>query len=172
MPVEGTFKRLPPGINQDKKSPNAPKYSNFMITLNTNTRVKNAGDALINPLYDMAEALFGREEGLREFVEFGRDGGTNLAGKKVFDHDPEIEWSDWTVKEFKSAARVEVGVHPKGSRLHLHVPLKIVHWSWIRLNVPRIKVLANEWLEEHGYPLKIHYVFVKAGRMSPEDYLS
>jgi len=118
------------------------------------------------PLIHMAEALFARPESLAELVVFKHydEGGTLV-------EDPDTTWNDQTIISSRAVAKVEVGHMKKGSRLHLHVALKIWHRSWISLKRQEMMDAMNEYLTSNGYPYPIVYLHITVRGPSAEDYL-
>lgn len=154
--VQTSFKRRVPGYH-DKRGTRRKHVSVFLITLNTNIRMGvEEARGHTDPLYDMAEGVFLPEARLKELVSFPRGGS----------------FTDDTIESVKSDARVEIGHNNRGARLHLHVGLKIFHWSFIRLDPKRIKEMANEELTKLDSNLRIHHVNISVHKPSPKDYLS
>ena len=170
--VQGKFKRVAPQLTYNKKGPGAPKFSNFLITLNTNVRVSaNVGDEMIDPLYSAAEWLFGDADQLQDVVEFGTKGDRDPVTQKTAFLPSDKTWNTRTIDTFRTTAKVEIGHNLKGARLHLHVALKIKHRAFIRLKADVIKSKINDFLEASSYTLPIRHVHVVGKPLTAEDYL-
>lgn len=149
-----SHKRLAPGFG-NKRLRN--RISNFLITMNTNIRVKpNISESRSEDLYQMAESIFSEEDELKKIVTFPKGG----------------EWSDETIKGVDASSRVEIGHNMRGTRLHLHQSLKLRHQSYLRLDPEEIKRLANEKLREQNSTLVIYHVHISTHRPSVDDYLT
>jgi hypothetical protein len=173
MAVSGGFSRIDPDLTHDKHGPMSSNVSNFLISMNTNVRIRaESADLprLTEPLYQMCEHLFGASATVSQFVQFGRRGPMDR-GKRTFVPDPTILWSPETVRDFKSVAGVEVGHNLRGQRLHCHCAVKIRHYSFIRLDKDKILAAANEFLESVGYPYPIVHINIRVLPPSIEDYL-
>lgn len=172
------FKRIAPRFELDKKSAAAVKVSNFMITLNTNSRIgeeldNDAVEALTTPMYDMAEALFGSPRLVSRFVQFGRMSDATAAdtGKRTFEVDEGIEFNNETIYDVNVTAGVEIGHNAMGKRLHMHIGLRVRHRSCVHLDHDKIQEMANDELERSGFMYPIQYVSIRTGKPSFEDYL-
>ena len=122
------------------------RVSNFLVTLNTNTRVSEdltAESPLVTVLQQTAGELFEQEEHFLKFVQFPKGG----------------QWDDTNIVALDVVTGVEIGTDElKGKRLHLHAQFKVTHRSFLKLDYTVIKEEINRMLESKGYPLKIHYV--------------
>jgi hypothetical protein len=174
MAVPGSFQRIAPRFEHDKKGPERTKVSNYLITLNTNVRFDDKDSELeriSQPLYEMAEFIFGTSEHLSEIVEFGIK-GTPKGGKTQFVRGhTAAEWDPRWIQAFRVQAGVEVGHNAKGKRLHIHISLKIVHHAFIRLNRNLILEKANQFLSQTDFKFPIKHIDIKVAPPSPEDYL-
>jgi hypothetical protein len=156
--VQGALVRMTPGTS-NKKGPLRTRVSNFMITFNTNQRYQGEDEDFgeySTPLYDMAEAMFGNEETLKQFVVFPRGG----------------EWNDDNIISFRVTTRAELGHNLRGSRVHFHVGIKILHRSFIQLDPVKIKEMSNIALAAMNFRTPIRYVHISVLRPDIEDYLS
>ena len=130
------------------------RTSNFLITFNTNIRFTNEEAIEYAPkLYELAEALFGSDENMRNAIKF-------LDGK---DYD--------AIESVKVTSKVEVGQNSLGSRLHLHVGLKIRHNSKIHIDVDRLYFDSNTFLENNDFPFPIVNIHVSAHKADVQDYI-
>lgn len=131
-------------------------FSNFMVTMNTNQQPDSIEDAerIARELEHMGDAIFGSEDAVKRFV--------------VFRESPDVE-TMWRDSVFKCRSRYVVEIGDKEKRMHLHVSLKLVHNTFVRLNLDRIYQAAQEHLEGSGVTIK--YLNISVGRPSPEDYI-
>eukprot|EP00727_Mastigamoeba_balamuthi_P000691 m51a1_g10619 hypothetical protein (423) ;mRNA; r:57479-59030 len=155
--VRGTFERINPRFTHNKLGRDAILVSNFMLTMNTNVRLAGTSDAeleaLSEPLYNMAQEMFDGSERLSRFVQFGTQGGRDpLTNKYVFLPDPTRTWGTELVVDYKVTASAEIGHNTRGSRLHMHVGIKIRHHSYVKLDRDLIFEEANRFLESVDYP--------------------
>jgi hypothetical protein len=148
--------------------------SNFLITMNTNVRFEQ-DDALLEkhsePLYGMAEALFGDGTAISRFVEFGSRGARGPGGKFTFVPTHGTIWSTESIVDYRVTVGVEVGHNVRGKRLHLHVALKIRHHSYIRLDRDKILAQANAALKARDFPFPIKHLNIRVTPPTAEDYL-
>lgn len=168
--MPGTFETVAPRFEHDKRGDGTIRVSNFLITLNTNVRFSSDSrelEDLSEPMYRMAEMLFGDGEKIARFVIFGVKAGRGAE----FVPDPSIHWNTNTIVDYKVKAGVEIGHNKMGSRLHMHIALKIRHRSYIRLNKDLILQEANRILEMLGFPFPIKHINIRVMPGSPEDYL-
>lgn len=168
--VQGTFKQLGFSVSDKKAAKaghaNRDHVSSFLITMNTNMRLSDDLAVAYAPdLAAVATRLFRDEVDIRKYVRFYR----YAHGTATPDYD--TTWSDDTVISYGVISSVEVGHMKTGSRLHLHVGVKIWHRSAVRLDIEAIKQAANDVLDEGGSGLKIHYIHVTAHAPTLEDYL-
>lgn len=173
--VKGSFEKLKPRFHHDKLGRNAMLVSNFMVTFNTNVRF-NENDAELEqrsePLYDMAQELFDGSDRMRRFVKFGTQGDKDpKTGKRTFIEN-DTQWDADTVVDYKITASVEVGHNSRGSRLHMHVGIKIRHHAYIRLDPDEIMEEANSYLDSVGFPYPIKHLNISVKPPSVEDYLN
>lgn len=144
-----------PGIGISKKGEGKKNISNFLITLNPNKRFpeeewSRRGDIL----RQMGQVIIG--ENLGELITFPKGG----------------EWTERYIQETSTYVRTEVGDKRSGNRLHLHIIVKVVHNSFIRLNMEETVRRCNEWLDENGgEDMHIAYGNVRAGQKDWSDYL-
>jgi len=129
-------------------------FSNFSVLLNTNKLPPDEDTAkeMAKVLGDMADQMFASAEQVGRFVTFS---------------DPEAHWSPENIRRVKTAYAVEMGEHL--GRLHLHVSIKIVHNTMVRLNLDLLQSTANELLTGSG--LSIAYTHISVHGPTPEDYL-
>ena len=170
--VQGSFVSLPfSHTNKRGDTPGVKRtVSNFVVTLNTNTVFPEGTElsaGLVRPLDRMAEFLFGNEDNLKLLVKFGHREAHR------FVEDPSVLWSQELVEFFRATARVEVGHMKRGRRLHVHIALKIGHFSSIQLRPELIKEMANRYLTGLGADarLQIRYVNVRGRGPDAEDYV-
>lgn len=148
------------------------KHSNFLITLNTNIRfAKDLNDneinEFVNPLNDMVDAVLGNEENVKKYILFGKSG----AGRGSFVVDNTIVWNDDIIKEYMINARAEVGKNKRGSRLHMHIALGIIHSSYIRFDKDLFLEEVNDYLKSIDYPYPICYINISTGNLTPQEYV-
>eukprot|EP00727_Mastigamoeba_balamuthi_P004437 m51a1_g13992 hypothetical protein (248) ;mRNA; f:1056578-1057747 len=104
--VRGTFEWINPWFMHNKLGRDMILVSNFMLMMNMNVRLAGTSDAeleaLSEPLYNMAQEMF--------------DG----------------TWGTELVVDYKVTASAEIGHNTRGSRLHMHVGIKIRHhlYGW------------------------------------------
>lgn len=153
--IRSSYRELALGKKDKKKMPF--RVSNFLITMNTNVRFTEATgiEEWAPGLYQMGERLFGDSDRVGRFVTFPEGGA----------------WDARHIVSVDSTMKVEVGHNACGQRLHLHANVKIRHKSYIRLDIPRIQIEANDFLSEMAYPFPIHHLHVKTGKPTFEDYL-
>lgn len=132
-----------------------PKYSNFLVTMNTNVRMSQTqAEALAPKLYDMADVLFNQEDNFKRYIRYLDKQG------------------DWTlIDKIKTTAKVEIGQGAKGSRLHLHCGIKVKHYSKIHLKLDKIFLDANTALQNLDFPFPIKNIHVSAHKPDIADYL-
>ena len=152
----------------DKHAKDGMRISNFTITMSTN-KVMNVTEAEKNEkgLKAMTSVLFGKEENILRMIKlYNWSTDENKLEEDTFE---EPDASIITNTSVKVAA--ELGMMRRGSRLHLHVVMKIWHKKFIRLDPVAIKKMANEILEEQGYPFPINYVHISVRGMESADYI-
>lgn len=159
VPFESYDKHQAPG------SADAERVSNFFITMSTNVRMTDE-EAVehVEGLQQMSERLFSdqtRLEGIIKYKTYEDD---------EYLTDDEASW-DRDIISSEVISKVEVGHMKQGSRLHLHVGLKIWHKSYISLDRAKMLEDANECLEGIGYPYPIKYLNIKVKQPTTEDYL-
>lgn len=157
--IQGSYQRLEAGLH-DKHAvgKNRIHFSNFLVTFNTNARIpRETVEAYTEPLYQAADALFAVPDNIGHFIQF---------------HDLAGAWTPQWILNVKTLSRVEIGHMSRGSRLHLHVALKIKHRTMLNLNIPELYRSINAELERLGYPYKIEHIHVSAHRPTAEDYLN
>lgn len=130
------------------------RTSNFLITMNTNIRFDPEEAHTYAPkLYELADGLFGSDENIRRYVKF-LDGG------------------DWSmIESMELTSKVEIGRNSRGSRLHLHVGLKIRHHSKIHLDPDHLIFDANTMLPDLDFPFPIQNIHISAHKADIMDYL-
>jgi hypothetical protein len=157
--IKSSYERLGPNISHNKKGSERVRVSNFFITMNTNKWFKPVDvseNVDIEPLYTAAEKLFVHDADIKQFVVF-KDG---LGA-----------WDPRFIMSVSTQTKVELGQGKHGSRLHVHIGLKIRHKSFLELNIALIKERMNEELKKLGYGYPMHHIDVKVHRPSMEDYL-
>ncbi len=136
-------------------SENKNKYSNFLLTINTNYKPEFQSD-LAEVAEQLETALYGlfTHENLRKIVSFPRGGDYSQL------HDINVEFSR------------EVGKHAQGGRVHAHAIIKIQHNSYIRLDPKAIQKIMVEQIDDTR--VKNVYVNVKAfrGEQYVRDYIN
>lgn len=136
---------------------NAPtkiKHSDFLITVNTNYRPHTNEES-----YAMGTKL---SHAIKQLL--------------THDHLPMIIDTNGSsyeevMKSVNAEFGVEIGKKPQGRRIHAHCIIKIDHTGHIRLNIPEIKHLVKEFIDD---PLvKGVYVNVKSvsSVRNIEDYI-
>jgi len=157
MSIQIEYEQLPAGLH-DKKGKLANRVSNWLITMNTNTREDplDPSAAHLEQLTTATNRLFSDPNRLKDVIIFRNDSG---------------EWTAQYIKHVKATSRLEIGHNKQGARLHAHVALKIRHTAFLHLNIPQIYVKMNEILESLNSDLRIHYINVKAHSPTIDDYL-
>ena len=124
------------------------RISDFMVTMNTNTRIDGnltAESPLVKILESAGASLFGEDAHFTKFVKFPKGGS----------------WNAENIVALNVLTGVEVGTDDAhGHRLHLHADFKVTHRSFIKLDYHAIQDEMNRILEAKGYPLRIHYTHV------------
>lgn len=155
----------------DKHGAGRRHFSNFLVTLNTNHSFE---DESVEQLTEMArtmtraaQATFGDSRGLRRFVEF-----YNVTGPRQLDRVHDIPWNRDTIASVSVRCRTEIGSNRRGKRLHTHLAIKIVHYTYIRLDPQAMKTAMSETLQGMDFPYPIKYCNVRSHGMTPDDYLN
>ena len=132
------------------------RNSTFHVTCNTNFRPKTNEESRIaaSNLRIAAQDTFANQARLIPLVTF-------LNGD---------QWSEKIIKDVDVLIGVELGTHPKGTRIHCHIKVAINHYSKIHLNPKVIK--EHMILNSPGKPF-VHYVHISIHSpvFSLEDYI-
>lgn len=130
------------------------KHSAFFITINTNKGAIHCDiDALIPEFRAALRDLYGRpglRAGLIRFLVPGE------GMEKVISTD--------------SRFKVEIGQHPKGSRVHSHALYQVKHQTMIRLNIPVIYQFILERIR--SCPLTNLYVHIDVVPFAESDIMA
>lgn len=165
LPFEKRNKHVEVGASGEAKE----HVSDYLITMSTNVVMsEEEAEKHSEPLLDMSEHVFGKTMELAKIVEFlsyGDDGKSSS-----LEPDDSIEYGD-AIKSVDVSAKAEVGYLKAGSRLHLHVSLKIWHTGYISLRREEMLQNVNEYLESIGFPHPIKYMNIGVKRPSSLDYL-
>lgn len=153
MPIGFEFEELPFGTT-NKRGESRIRFSNFMITMNTNVRMSDAQAVEMGQdLYKAIRRVFPDQEGVERFIDWKTGGPADIERIKV-------------------TSKGEVGHNSKGSRLHFHVGVKIAHRAKIQLKIPDIEQSVNAVLRELGAPYLVLNTHVSVFRSEISDYLS
>lgn len=139
----------------NKKSRDKLRFSNFLITLNTNTRLTHEEAEEQVPVFNRAiNEVLGTNEKMEKFVEF-RQGGPE-----------DVLWDD-----SEMITRPEIGNNKRGSRFHYHIALKFAHYANIRIKIYDLRDAINEKLAEDGAALTIQNAHIRIFRLEVNQYL-
>jgi hypothetical protein len=173
--VTGSNRNLAPqrnirAVSEEESNPARRIHvSNFSVTMSTNRVVP--GDEIheddIAMLQGVCDYVFGEHMGdIVQFYEAGPD-------PSDFTLDETTPISELLPDGSRIAAIsvVEVGTTKHGRRLHTHTAIGVRHRGKMRLNREKIIELANEYLEQRGYPDRIKYLHITARGPTAQDYV-
>lgn len=125
-------------------APKKKKFSNFLVTINSNYRPRDDTDAraTAEELKSAAEKFFTLEP-ILECVSVRGPPGVSVADNIV-----RVEVVTWSI---------ELGGNTRGQRLHVHAMLKFVHTTWLQLKPEAIKAW---WVKELEDDVRIKNIYV------------
>lgn len=119
------------------------KFSNFLLTINSNYRPRDDTDAQTTAAQlKLAAERFFQLDPILECVSVRGEGHT------VADNITRVEVVTWSI---------ELGTSTRGQRLHIHALLKFVHSTWLQLDR---EAIATWWRNELSDDVRIKNIYV------------
>lgn len=121
------------------------RYSNFMITINSNIDYDKMTDEEKTKFKNIAKYVFSNN--IQKYVQFSED------GKSIYSIEPTYRFE----------------IAPTNNRLHLHGIIKITHNSKIKLDLNQLRKIINASFEQN-----VHLNVIAKGDETKmwEDYIN
>lgn len=176
--------------------PDRYRFSNFLITLNTNVRFEESDADLTEYAQTFGRSVeivcnnFNRYIMFRKVDHVSEDGRATFAdpepavdehGGPIYNQNgkqkmtyPESEdtfYSADTVPKIMVDIKPEKGVNSKGQRLHVHIAARIKHKGYIWIRRDAFLKGVNDSLQAQGFPWPVKHMDIKVHDMNVLDYL-
>jgi hypothetical protein len=180
---------------EDKHSEDRYRFSNFLLTLNTNVRFEESDETITRYAEEFAMGVEVVCNNFDKYIMFRRvdhmeDGRVVFAdpeplldehgtpvysktGKQVM-KQPESEdlfYSSETVPKILIDVKPEKGVNSRGQRLHVHIAVRIQHKGYIWVRKDAFFKAVNRTLAARGFPFPVKHFTIRVHQMSAMDYL-
>lgn len=181
--------------DEDKHGPNAYRYSNFLITLNTNVRFEDNDSDLTEYAKTFGMCVEIVCNNFNRYIMFRKvddDSGDRVVfadpepmvdshGEPVLNKNgkqkmkyPEADdmfYGAETVPKILIDIKPEKGVNARGQRLHVHIAARIKHKGYIWIRRDEFLKSVNDTLKSHDFPWPVKHIDIKVHDMTVVDYL-
>ncbi len=180
---------------EDKHGPNAYRFSNFLITLNTNVRFEDKDEDLVEYAKTFAECVEVVCSNFDRYIMF-RKVDSEVDGRVVFaDPEPMVDvhgepvynkngkqkmkhqesedlfYGPDTVPKVLIDIKPEKGVNSRGQRLHVHIAARIKHKGYIWVRRDEFLNAVNAMLKSRDFPWPVKHIDIKVHDLAVVDYL-